>query len=253
MTMERVPRNITSRLAWTLIMCLGLLLTAVPVGAQSVDEPDASPVPNEPGGIVTPTEAVEPSPEPVEGAPTEPASTPDGDNEGALAPGFVTVVVWTSDGNPLPTDASLCVGRDCRPVGGGQNGIKVEFDKVPAGWQGVQVSRAAPYHDFAGSVLVNEGVGSRVEATLLVAVEQRPRDSVDEVPANGPSGRDVVVADSPAEQASVEREMELSVVRRLPSTGTGETASASPWWAVSGVLAMVAGAFGVRQRCRQIP
>jgi hypothetical protein len=152
----------------------------------------------------------------------------------------VTVVLWTSDGNVASAGASVCVGSVCQPAGGSPNGAKIEFDDVAPGWQPVSAQNAAPYRDVSTSVLVKEGAGSRVEITLVVAVEQGPREQVEQVPGRDRPGRDVVPPKESPARTFGEANVEQNVIRALPQTGVGASSSTVGLW-----LALAAASLGL--------
>jgi hypothetical protein len=150
------------------------------------------------------------------------------EEQGGIAPGFVTVVVWTSDGAPLPGDTIVCVGAICQSGGGLGNGAKIEFDRVDSGWHDVTAQGVAPYTEAASSVQVVQGQGSRVELTIVLG-----RPQVEVTPTERASGpiRQPVVDVGTADGAQTWNAQDPAptnvVVQSLPVTGAGDGAAAT--------------------------
>ncbi len=161
-----------------------------------------------------------------------PVLTPTADPEQggeAVAPGTVTVVLWTSDHTPLPERATICVGDVCQSGSQSRSGASFWFDEVRLGWQQVTLRIGAPYGESTVPVLVRAGTNNQVEVTL-VPEQQMPGERLDPTPA--PAERPV--ESIPPAQETVGSSVAVSA---LPSTGAASAPAALPL--VLGTLAMV--------------
>jgi len=240
-----------------LVAAILLALGAAPASAGNPVEP--GPTATIPATATTEPTKTDPPPDPT-------ATTPAGggivvetptptEEQGSIAPGFVTVVVWTSDGGPLPGSTTICVGRLCQPGGGLSSGTKIVFDRVDAGWNDVSVRGGAPYGDASASVQVVQGQGSRVELTIDL---QRPVEVTPTERASGPLRDPIVVSTAQGEQAwddgagdgaGQQQAVQVSV---LPETGSGQAPddAHAVYLALGAFLLVTGAAIAVRRRTR---
>jgi hypothetical protein len=255
-------------------------IVGVETPEASGGEPTPEPTPPEeesPGAVEPEASGDGPTPEPtppeeessgdVEGegpGTVPPTATPGGNTGGdALAPGTVTVVLWTSDKGVLPERASVCIGGVCQSASRGRSGVDLWFDRVEMGWQQVVVDVGAPYGATTTEVEVRPGRNSLVELTLVVT-QPIPGEKLDPtavpVSAEGPLRNPVQLeptTTSPAGSVSVppstndlalastnDLALPSESVSALPSTGTPQDrpsrALIPTIWAISGLL-LVAG------------
>ncbi len=212
---------------WTLragivAMCLLVTLVAA-VSVIASDDGGSGGVGDLPSG--TP-ESVEPTPRDDPGTgivPPTPTPTEGRDNE-AMAPGTVTVVIFTSDSNPLPNRATVCVGAVCQSGSNMKSGVSFWFDKLQPGWHQVTVDVGAPYGSTSTTVDVQDGVNRFLELTVSL-VESAPGESA------GPS-RPVNESQQPAPgvqlgPAAAPATTSSSLVAVLPSTGANPQGGSS--------------------------
>lgn len=168
-----------------------------------------------PGDDPVATSTPDPVPEDDSGDDGEIVGTPDtsdGRDHDAVAPGTVTVVLWTSDRNPLPNRATVCVGDICQSAEKMRSGVSFWFDDLDVGWQQVTVQVGAPYGSTSATVEVRDGVNGVVELTLIL---------VEDVP--GSVGEPSVPVAAPQQPGSGLQPPESNF-----SAGTGGTVSALP-------------------------
>jgi hypothetical protein len=173
-----------------------------------------------------PTEGTSNEQLPPDVTPTE-ESTPQeggGRDDDAVAPGFVTLVIFTSDGNPTSDGTIACVGNICQPAGGLASGTKVLFPDIDVGWNDVTVESGFRSGNASTSVQVAAGQGSWVELTLVNPVgEVREDPTAPPVSATGP------LRSSPARADSEEQppwSNETVVVSSMPVTGAAAQSDA---------------------------
>ena len=175
--------------------------------------------------------------------------TPEPTREG-VAPGTVLLVVWTSTGAPLPAGATACVGNLCQPIGGGPNGMKIEFERVEQGWNDISVTNASPFADAFSSVNVPPGQYRDVHLTLVqtAPAEEEPAATH----ASGPIRFPVTVAGGNDTSAWDESEPTAALVAELPATGAGDIDGAAnvALIALGGTLVLATSAFLVYHRKR---
>lgn len=176
-----------------------------------------------------------PEDDPAPPPPTEEPGTGGGgrDNE-AVAPGMVTVVLYTSDGGTTADRTMVCVGDTCQPAGTQASGYKVVFDRITTGWHEVSVRSGAPYGGTSSSVAVQSGQHSLLELTLVRAESLAgSKDEVTPVPvsATGP------LRVAPQLQQATTAPGWNGQVTALPETGTGPLPSA--WTSLPGVLVAI--------------
>ena len=169
---------------------------------------------------VEPTKTVVPT-EPTESTPTEPAD--DGDNSG-IAPGSVVVIVWSSDGGPLPANTTVCVWNTCQSAGSVASGAKIVFEEAEQGWQDVKITGASPYADALSSVSVVPGTRSTIEMTVKRV--EKPKEELPSEHHEGPIRQPVVNTDTGdsltwnvAEEGDV---APVTAITALPVTGYGD-------------------------------
>lgn len=174
-------------------------------GDPASSPPAQSPLPeDEPDD--THTEVATPTPESSDGR----------DNE-AVAPGTVTVVLWTSDRNPLPNRVTVCVGDICQSGAGMRSGVSFWFDEVEAGWQRVTIQVGAPYGSTTATVEVREGSNGLVELTLTL-VEAAPVKEVE--PSLPEEGLQRPVPGQQQSESAQTTSASSSMVSALPATGS---------------------------------
>jgi len=263
MVMDRVVSYWALRAS--IVMALMLLVAGGAQAALAVNQQTggivgvATPEANgdEPTREPTPLEEESPGDAEGEGPGTVPPTATPGGNSGgdALAPGTVTVVLWTSDQGVLPERATVCIGEVCQSASRGRSGIDLWFDRVENGWQQLVVDVGAPYGATTTEVEVRAGRNSLVELTL-VATQPIPGERLDPTPppvsAEGPLRNPVQLeptTTSPAGSVSAppstnDLALPSSSVSALPSTGTPQDSPSGALiptiWAVSGLL-VVAG------------
>ncbi len=209
---------------------IGIVPTEEVEDEGKVDPPPTEPVPTEP--IPTepvPTEESSEEQLPPDTTPTE-ESTPQegsGREDEAVAPGFVVLVIFTSDGNPTSDGTFACVGAVCQPAGGLASGTKLLFPDIDSGWNDVTVDTGFRSGNASTSVNVAAGQGSHVELTLVSPVGGI-RDSPDPTPppvsATGPLRTAPGRADS-EEQPPWSTNSNL--VSSMPVTGAASSASST--------------------------
>ena len=214
-----------------LILCATLVGSlCVAAANQSSDLGVSSGTPSsDGGGIVVSTVTPEPQPTRDDPGIILPTATP-GSVEAtptfdALAPGSVTVVLHTSDGNPTASRTMVCVEDICQPADGLASGTKVMFDRVPSGWLGVTVRSDDTYESTSSSVKVVQGQLSHLDLTLRLI---RPVDvvKVDVTPPVNqmPNERDpnpISQGNALNDSAMSEPNVPASGITQLPATGIG--------------------------------
>lgn len=188
-----------------------------------VDPPPTEPVPTEPD----PTEESSEEQLPPEVTPTEESSTGGGGGreDEAVAPGFVVLVIFTSDGNPTGDGTFACVGAVCQPAGGLASGSKLLFPDVDAGWNDVSVETGFRTGNASTSVNVAAGQGSHVELTLVSpvgAIRDDRQPTPPPVSATGP------LRTAPGRVDSEEQppwSTNNAIVSSMPMTGASSEAS----------------------------
>jgi hypothetical protein len=185
-----------------------------------------------PEETVEPSPVVEDTPGGVEAEGPEtatPTATPgEGTGGEALAPGTVTVVVWTSDRGVLPERAMVCIADVCQSISGSRSGVDLWFDRVEEGRHQIVVRVGAPYGTTTTDVQVRPGSNSRVELTLVVT-QPIPGEKLDPTPppvsAEGPLRAPLQRGESTTAQGDDALKSTGLTVSALPATGA---APASP-------------------------
>jgi hypothetical protein len=228
----------------------------VGVGFVPTEEVDDQPTREPDPTGTTESESLPTEPVSTEAAPTEPVEeelppteTPtqqpgdqngDGRDDEAVAPGFVTLVIFTSDGNPTSADTFACVGSVCQPAGGLASGSKLDFPDIDPGWREVTVETGHRTGNASTSVQVATGQGARVELTLVAPVGGS-RDDPDPTPvsATGPLRTAPARADSEQQPPWSDNNV---VVSSMPVTGAASEAgsSSAPMLVASALIAAAA-------------
>lgn len=176
-------------------------------------------------------------PPPTEPVPTEdtggeqlpPDGTPTGGGGGredeAVAPGFVTLVIFTSDGSPTSDGTFACVGAVCQPAGGLASGTKILFPDIDSGWNDVTVETGFRSGNASTSVNVAAGQGSWVELTLVA-----PASAVREDPTPPPVSATGPLRSAPALADAEEQppwSTNSNLVSSMPVTGAATVAGST--------------------------
>jgi hypothetical protein len=188
-------------------------------------------------------------------------------------PGRVDIVLITSDGQPVPDSATVCLADRCELAGtlaaAVDSGSTLTFEDVAPGTYGVVVRDAAPYLDANGAVVIVPGGVGTVDLLLVLpdptattiasptvtatpepstTMEPSPTQQGDKVisPPQRPTATPTATATSIAMDASP-----APPVSRLPSTGVGADSSQSVGYIavmLALVLILAAAMIGSRRR-----
>ena len=191
-------------------------------------------------------------------------------------PGTAEITLTTSDGNPIPTGATVCLDDRCELAddilaSAIDSGSTVVFDNVIPGSYPLSVTNTAPYLDATGSVIVPPG-GTGQAAILLVlpAPTVTPTASATATSTTTPSPTasststftPTATATLAPDRGTIPPRLATATptvtatstaapsggsehITQLPSTGTGESGDHTTWLALAlGVLLLCLSWFG---------
>jgi hypothetical protein len=190
--------------------------------------------------------------------------------------GSVALTITTEDGGAIPTGASITVGSETVVASGAEvsgadtaSGTTFTFSNLAPGTQPIQVTNAAPYADFTGSVVVTAGQASASSIELILAAapgetptatptleaSPSPSPSPSVTPGTGhvgpgnPDAAPTATATAAAGDGT-QGEQPAGGVTQLPSTGQGSTSSGSiaTLLMLAAVALLAAGALAARKR-----
>jgi hypothetical protein len=204
--------------------------TEVPVTPEPTKPEPSKPEPTKPDEATMEPTATQPGSGGIVVTPPAATSTA---TPGGVAPGSIVVVLWSSDGGPIPAETTICIRNGCQATGQIPSGTKVGFDDADQGWHDVSVQNATGYADTGGSVKVDPGQRSTIELTLRAT---KPVAEAPPTHASGPIRVPPIVVVEDAQDTASWNAANLSsvnppggsdaagvAVNALPATGIGAT------------------------------
>jgi hypothetical protein len=162
--------------------------------------------------------------------------------------GDVELTVTTSNGEPVPTGTIITIGGVTMLVTGDgvtvadiASGTVVSFSGVPEGEQGILVTNATPYEDYAGTVEIV--AGETIDAAIELRLAQAPPVlTPTPTPNDGDTGTVIpgkpgVEPTAPATTPAGETGTDVTT---LPSTGQHQAGTSDAPWLVLGLVTLLA-------------